>query len=54
LKQNLDNSQQFISGTLKLKDILKQVDAVMEIKGYLQNPQLSTSKSTDLEQTLNL
>lgn len=54
LKQNLDNSQQFISGTLKLKDILKQVDAVMEIKGYLQNPQLSTSKSTDLEQTLDL
>jgi hypothetical protein len=43
------------NNSLKLTDILKEVNCRLDIKGYKsQNPQLSVSKTTDLERNFSL
>jgi hypothetical protein len=50
LKNNLIDidGKQKVNPNLKLKDILKEINCRLKIKGYSQNAQLSVSKQTDL------
>lgn len=55
LKTNLqENSLRYKNGTLKLRNILKDVNARLDINGFEQNTQLSLSKKENFETTLNL
>jgi hypothetical protein len=49
-----NNTERFKSGSVKLREILKEVNCRLDIKSYAQNSQLSVSKQTDLERTLDL
>ena len=55
LKTNLqENTQRFKNGTLKLRNILKEINCRLDINGFEQNTQLSLSKKENFESTLNL
>jgi hypothetical protein len=51
----MDNgSERFHTGSVKLVEILKEINCRLDLKSYKQNSQLSVSKQTDLERTLDL
>lgn len=58
LKRNVvklpDGTERFKVGSFKLRNLLKEVNCRLDIKGYAQNSQLSVSKQADLERTLDL
>jgi hypothetical protein len=59
IKENLekvsDNKFRFKSGTVKLRNILKEINCRLDINGFTgQNSQLSICKMTDFERTLDL
>ena len=58
LKNNLERmpngSFRFTNGKIKLRNVLKEVNARLDINNFSQNSQLSVSKSTDLERTFDL
>jgi hypothetical protein len=58
LKRNIiklsDGKERFNVGSFKLRNLLKEVNCRLDIKGYAQNSQLSVSKQADLERTLDL
>lgn len=49
-----DGCKRFKNGTLKLRNILKEVNAWLIMNGLDQNSQLSLSKMNDIERTLDL
>lgn len=58
IKENLqkmpDNSLKFKNGTVKLRNLLKEINCRLDINGFGQNSQLSICKINDFERTLDL
>lgn len=55
LKTNLqENSLRYKNGTIKLRNILKEINCRLDSNGFEQNTQLSLSKKENFETTLNL
>jgi hypothetical protein len=58
LKNNLvvlgDGSKRFKTNTLKLRNVLKEVNCRLDIQKFSQNTQLSVNKQGDLERMFNL
>lgn len=57
LKMNIvkiDNKQVFKNGTMKLRDIVKEINARLDISGFEQNSQLSCGKLSDFERPFTL
>lgn len=57
LKTNMiteNGRRRYRNGAVKLRNILKEINCRLDIAGFSQNSQLSLSKQTDLERTLDL
>lgn len=55
LKNNLqEGTLRFKNGTLKLRNILKEINCRLDCKGFTQNTQISLNKKENFETTLNL
>lgn len=58
LKGNLittgDGKMRFRNGVIKLRNVLKEINCRLDISNYSQDSQLSISKQSDLERTLDL
>lgn len=52
LIKNLDGTFRF-NGNVKLRNVLKEINARLDIAGFAQNSQLSVSKQENIETTLN-
>lgn len=48
-----NNTTRFENGKLKVNELLKETNAILKIKGFSQNSQLSIGNLKDLEKTIN-
>ena len=53
LKKNLNRSNKFKNGSLKLRHILKEINCRLDLKKFTQNTQFSSSKNNSFENTIN-
>lgn len=54
LKKNLDESKKFKNGTIKFRNVLKEVNCRLDLQYFDQNTQLSVSKKECFENSINL
>ncbi len=49
-----NGKKKFSSGTIKLKEVLKEINAFLDVYGYKQNSQLSVGNESDFDKFFNL
>ena len=54
LKKNLNTSKKFKNNSIKLRNILKEVNCRLDLNNFEQNTQFSTSRKENFESTINL
>lgn len=54
MSKTTDGKTRFKNGTIKLRNVLKEINGRLDINNFTQDSQLSISKQSDLERTLDL
>lgn len=49
-----DGKKEFPNGKIKLKDVLKEINAYLKVYGFRQNSQLSVGKESDFDRFFNI